>query len=207
MDGGISMKKRYVLAGVLGSIAAGAVVYKKVKDKKDSKVILYPICRVTMHLDYPISKLDKLVKKADIIVNGIIEEISSPRWNNKDNVEPKNISSKDVIYKDYYIRVLKVLKGNIEVDGTVKLRSFEGEIGGFTVEDNSQIVLENGQEVIAFLTRDSSNISRDKVQDYYIPVGAKQGVYTLEEDVISNINEELDIDVFNEQIEELLKNK
>jgi hypothetical protein len=201
------MKKRYVLAGVLGSIAAGAVVYKKVKDKRDSNVILYPICRVTMHIDCPLHKLDKLVKKADIIVNGIVEETTSPRWNNRNNVQPKNITNKDVIYKDYYIRASRVLKGNIEAEERIKLRSFEGEIGGFTVEDNSQIILENGKEVIVFLTRDTGSYNRDKAQDYYIPVGAKQGVYILDEDIISNINEELDIDVFNEQIEELLKDK
>lgn len=198
------MKKRYLAAGVLGSIAAGAVVYKKIKPKKDSNVIMYPICRVTMHIDYPIYKLNKLVKKSEVIIKGVVEEISEAKWNNKDNKQPKNISNKDVIYKDYFIKISQIFKGNIKENEILKLRSFEGEINGFTIEDNNQIVLENGQEIVAFLNKDTSNYNREKSQDYYVPYGEKQGVYLLNESKIKNINEELDVDIFNKEIENLL---
>lgn len=198
------MKKKYVAAGVVGSIVAGAVVYKKYRASKEQNVILYPICRVTMHNDIPIYKLDKLVKKSELIIKGMVQEISEPRWNNKENKQPKNITNKDVIYKDYDILVTEVIAGDIKVEDIIKLRAYEGEVLGFTVEDNSQIVLELGQEIEGFLVRDVSHFSRDKHEDYYVPFGENQGVFIQQETKLKNINEEYEIDIFNEEVNNIL---
>lgn len=198
------MKKRYLAVGVLGTIAAGAVAYKRVKKNKDSDIILYPICRVTMHIDGPVIKLEKLVKKAEVIIKGEVLDISGPRWNNKDNKQPKNIGGKDVIYKDYYIKCSETLKGNNKVNEVVRLRAYEGEISGFTVEDNSQIILEKGQEIFAFLIKDTSQWNKEKDLDFFVPFGEIQGVYILKDNTIKNVNEELEITAFSEQLEKEL---
>lgn len=200
------MKKRYIAAaGLIGSVAAGAMVYKKVKESKEHDVILYPICRVTMHSNYPMYGLGELADKAQIIVRGHVNGITEARWNNKDNTQPKNITNKDTIFKDYIISIEKVFKGLIPDNDIIRLRSFEGEVAGFTIEDNSQIVLEKDQEILVFLEKDFSNCSKQNNGNCFVPVGGVQGVYIIDEDIAKNTSEEEKIDVLEDQINNLLQ--
>lgn len=194
------MKKRYIVAaGVLGSIAAGAMLYKKAKSKSDN-ILLYPICRITMHDKLTVYTLDRMVKKSEAIIIGTVEDKSEPKWNNKDNIQPSNITNKDVIYVDYSVKVEQVLKSKVTPEDSIKIRSFAGELGGFTIEDNSQPILKSGQKVLAFLTKDDTSFNRHKEDNHFIPLGGITGIFILNEDKLMYDNKEYEISQFKEEI-------
>lgn len=199
--GGLVMKKRYLAAGLISSVFAGAVVYNKLKNNKDDNVLMYPVCRVTMHSSECVFGMDELIKASEVIVSGYVENVSEARWNNLENKQPQNISSEDVIYKDYEIKIEKVIKGIDAALNHIKLRSFEGVVNGFTVEDNSQAILNAGDRLVVFLKKDKSIFNKRKQMDYYVPVYQKQGVFLYDSDKVTNTYLSFDIDEFNSQMQ------
>lgn len=197
------MKKRYLAAGLVGSFFAGAVVYSKLKEKKDDNVLMYPVCRVTMHNDTYVYAIDELIKKSDFIITGYVVRVNEPKWNNNENKQPNNINDDDVIYKDYIIKIENLVKGMDYSINEVKLRSFEGTINGFTIEDNSQIVLNPNDKITVFLEKDKSRFNKKKQMDYFVPVGDKQGVFLYNDEKISNTNYNFDVTEFNSLMQSL----
>lgn len=181
------MKKRYLAAGLVGAFFAGAAVYGKRKanreDMNKDSVLMYPVCRVTEQEDVQILTPEQLHEMAELVVVGRVQKIYEPRWNNPENLQPASIRERDVIYTDYSIEISSVLKSreNDDIPGLeeVCLRSYEGTVNGFSVIDNTQVVLSEGNDIIAYLCRDTTNFN-DKGrmnQAHYIPAGNGQGIF------------------------------
>jgi hypothetical protein len=191
------MKKRYLAAGILSSFFAGAAVYKKLKDKQDNNILMYPVCRVTMHSDTRLFKIEELIEGAELIAHCNVQEINKPRWNNKENKQPSNIDGEDVIYTDYILKPNKILKGMFFSEETFKLRAYEGTVNGFTIEDNTQPVLHVGDAITVFLTKDKSHFNKKTLMDHYAVFGDNQGVFVHSDSKVISSRQELDIIEFN----------
>jgi hypothetical protein len=184
------MKKFIVPAGLLCSAAiAGTVIYKKIKKGNKDDIIFYPMGRYIIHTNENLYDLKQLVSHADLIFSGIISGKSKPRWNNKGNIQPKNITIKDIVYFDYSISPDKIFKGTVADGLEVSLRSFEGFIGGYTIEDNSQVKLEDGQELLVFLKKGNKKDFKFDDKEYYTTVGKLQGVFVENDSFYENNHE------------------
>jgi hypothetical protein len=174
----LGMKKFIIPAGLICSAAiAGTVMYRKVKKGKKDDIIFYPMGRYIIHTNENFFDLKQLVNNADLVLTGTVSGKSKPRWNNKENVQPKNVSLKDTVYFDYSIIPTKIYKGTAIDSVEINLRTFEGFVGGYTIEDNSQVKLYEGQELMVFLNKGKNRNFKYDHKEYYTAVGNLQGVF------------------------------
>jgi len=142
---------------------------------------------------------------SSLIVEGKVSSILPSKWNTIDGKEPANITGDDIIYHDVLVDVNKILKGTLNGDKkSVKVRVFEGEISQSPtikkVIDNSSPKFIQGEEVLLFLSPDSSNYNRTKANDHYIVSGKYQGKYTIKDEIAKRSDKSLKITDLYEKI-------
>lgn len=163
------MKKFVIPAGLLCTAAvATTIVYRRLKKDSKHEIIFNPMGRYVKHLDQTPVGLKILSERSDLIIHGRIKHSGNVRWNNRDNKKPRSISTKDLVYQDYFIEPISFLKGELPEHSGAILRSFEGYIGDYSVEDNSQPKLAEGQEVIAFLQKGSKKDFKYDERPFYV---------------------------------------
>lgn len=179
------MKKYFAPAGILCTAAvavAGTIAYRKLKKNPKEDIIFYPIGKYVIHTDSVHKTLESLMKEADLIVLGKVKSKSSPRWNNRENKQPKSVHANDMIYFDYLITPLTIYKGSVSDCTELRLRSTEGSIGGYALEDNSQPKFLEGQDLILLLKHGSNKDYRFDGQEFYTLCGNLDGVFYINGD-------------------------
>jgi hypothetical protein len=130
----------------------------------------------------------QLSATSPIIIEGDVSSILPGKWNTSDGAEPTNITGNDIIYTDNLIKVTKVLKGNLDPDSVIAVRTYGGE--DTTSKIIKRVVCDEygnfnaGEKVLLFLTYDDSNYNKNMSKDYYVLRGMNQGKYLIETDKV-----------------------
>ncbi|MDA8226708.1 MAG: hypothetical protein M0T74_03215 [Desulfitobacterium hafniense] len=154
----------------------------------------------------PKYNLEQLTNDSELVIRGVVEKVSEPKWNNKENNTPEKLTMLDAIYKDVTLKVNDVLKGTPPEKKSVKVRVIGGKVGDFTVVNENQPLFTLKDEIILFLAKDNTMFNKEKTQDHYILVGSTQGLYSITGEKASNVHEELDLGEMNKKIQEYILN-
>lgn len=183
-----------------GAITLGNISYMQSVNK---------VTKVDIHNSHPFYDLEDLTNKADLIVRGVVNDITKDKWNNKENRKPKKLTGDDIIYKDNLIKVNKVLKNtsNSSNINDVKVRTYSGTVEGFIMSDDSQYAFNKGEEVILFLQVDDSVYNEDKSTAHFVVIGGLQGVYKSNgTNKFKNVHEDLDEADLKSNVEKYISN-
>lgn len=195
------MRKIIIWVVVLCFLFTGVNIYRLM-----TKDVAPKIDGIQVDSLLPQYNLEDLTNDSELIISGVVVEISDAKWNNIDNKKPEKITGKDTIYRDVTLKVDSIIKGDVSSGSHVTIRTLGGAVDNFKMEDDSQPELNKGDEVIAFLLNDNTIYNKEKTKDHFIVLGSEQGIYKLSGNEISNSNEKLKLDEFMQKTKSYLLN-
>ena len=118
---------------------------------------------------------EELMEKSSLVVRGkIIEQSKTFQITPTFSGSPSN-------FKDYYLQVNEVLRGDSNPDDIVSIRIQGGFVNGLDVIAEEEPDLNVGDEVLAYLYQSNMGSAYNTEGDYYYIVGVNQGVFYLDE--------------------------
>lgn len=169
-----------------------------------------PLTSIQNFLSYPAYTHEDLTNQAEIIVRGIIGKTTEAKWNNAENRRPGKLTDDDFIYKESFLNVTEVLKGEVAIGADLRIVNYGGQVGYFSMEYHPQPSLQEGKEVIAFLVLDNTlnnsknNRSNKGKEKRYLPLGAIQGIYEVTGDEVIHLSQTMALNDFIEEIKSFI---
>lgn len=161
-----------------------------------------------------------LKNDSNLIIKGKVKEIFPSKWNTVDGNEPQNIEElrkphipvmneshpleKFTIYTDVMIAVDDVYKGTIK-ENDVRVRLNGGQCGRYNVLVQDNPIIEEGEEVILYLTNDEQPLTKVGL-DHYVIMGGKMGKFNLTSDGLAQRGDDNPI-YTNDLIDSIKNNK
>ena len=121
--------------------------------------------------------LKELVSESDLIIKGKVIKKLPSKWSNPNFSRGDEISN--VLQTDFQILINDVLKGTPYDLKKISIRIEGGELDKVTYIIDEMPKMEAGQDIIAFLSKDDSDVAI-KEEDYYVFTGVGQGLYIKE---------------------------
>lgn len=122
----------------------------------------------------------ELVNGSDIILIGTVKEILSSKYGNRFSKDI-DFGPDHVIYTDIVISVDEYLK-NPSSSKEVIVRVAGGTIGNDTLIMEDEPSFKTEEKVLLYLTKDTSDATRDIGPDHLVVTGLSQGKFTLTDD-------------------------
>lgn len=198
--------KRIIFPIIVASLLIAGANLIDAKNFRNSTSSHKEVDAIVEHASYAYYSLEDLSNGAEIVLEGTVKDISSPRWNNERNRKPETITGSDTIYKDSILIVNSVYKGVIPEVETVKVRTFGGKTEDFEIINEPDIKFNVGEKVVVFLIPDNTIYNKDKEKGHYILLGALQGAYKVSDDEISNIHGKMKLNDFELKVQSHIKN-
>jgi len=138
--------------------------------------------------------IDEKIREAEIIIIGELKTVLPSRWDSDDGkgpqvVTPQSIFEADLsIFTDSLLLVNELLKGEVDDQGIIRVRSFSGEADNVRWVDNSQPAFEHGQTYLLFLKKNTGP-TRNLDAGAYMSINGISAIYSVSEDIAKSVDD------------------
>ncbi len=149
--------------------------------------------------------MDEKIEESDLIVLGQVKETLPSRWNTLEDINIQKIGSQEIVNKglgiftDSVLEKGLVLKQTINIDSTLRVRSFQGKIEHIEFVGFSEPTFIIGKTYLMFLKKDFG-ATKEIDPGGFIPVNAADGVYVIEGNLAVSSDDEWKTDDLIEYI-------
>jgi len=156
------MKKSTIAAVCLGVVCFLAIA-----------IVVYPMLTLTT---VRISGLmmgmtfDDMFEQSSLVVYG--EVVSKPQ-----SFKIRSVGGGEMIFTDYYIKPIQVLRGNTDMSDAITVRLYGGTVGDRRELVDGEPVLSKNDKFVLFLYKPARGGGFNTEGDYYYVSGGKQGAF------------------------------
>ena len=128
---------------------------------------------------------DQMVEYSDLIIKGVVKEISLPWWNTSDGSIPLPENMLEYsLFHDVIVEVDTIYKGNLENTSEIVVRQVGGELGSVR-QTTSVPQFYEGESVLLYLIKEQNPNNSDG-SEYYTLINEKGQLFVINDNLAIN---------------------